>query len=108
MRAARAIRILVAGWVLLTSCSLLHTSQLIAVPSGCGDCHRDRISANWTLVYRPVDLADETGRVPWRRPESTVVAGAGSGEQELMAQRCFHCHLAPDAAHRDSSGFYHP
>lgn len=99
-------RILLLGplFGLLLACSMAGAWHSIAPPGECDACHSLAIGHDWSLVYRAVQLNDETGHLAWQRPQ-VLLPDASSGQRiKLREQPCFHCHRSPDQKHLERRG----
>lgn len=95
--------------MILVGCAMFKSWKSIPPPGGCDQCHRVPIAYNWVLVYQPVTLNDESGKLAWQQPESlqTKTPTDRLEQQKMTEQRCFRCHKGPNEAHSDRVGRYH-
>lgn len=98
--------LLLAG--LLVACGMISSWKAIPPPGGCESCHQQQISADWKVAYAPATLTDETGKLPWQKPEAMLPPAVSPlEEKKVTEERCFRCHKGPDKAHVEYKGRYH-
>ncbi|MFW9603871.1 MAG: cytochrome C [Trichlorobacter sp.] len=96
----------------LTACSMFSAWKSIPPPGGCNECHSGEISANWKVMYQPVILSNEQGRLPFQQPGYDMPGRPSQPRSELDVKkvedsRCFECHSTPNQAHTQFKGRYH-
>jgi hypothetical protein len=99
-------QILLLAVFLLTGCAMFSAWHRIPAPEGCSECHQTSINADWQVLYKPVDLNDETGKLSWQQPSSVEPEPAPQEQRELTNQACFKCHRSPDKEHKKYQGSY--
>ncbi len=92
--------------LLLAGCAMFSAWKEIPAPEGCSECHQVSINGDWQVLYKPVDLNDETGRVGWQQPSSLEPEAAPEEQREVLHQECFRCHRSPDKDHKKYKGNY--
>jgi hypothetical protein len=92
--------------LLLAGCAMFSAWKSIPAPQGCSECHQVSISGDWQILYRPVDLNDETGKLGWQQPISLQPETIPQEQRELSSQTCFKCHRSPDKKHKQYKGSY--
>lgn len=93
--------------LLLAGCAMFSAWKEIPAPEGCSECHQVSINGDWQVLYKPVDLNDETGKVAWQQPSSVEPEAVPEGKREVLNQECFRCHRSPDKKHKQYKGNYH-
>jgi hypothetical protein len=78
----------------------------IPAPQGCSECHQTSINGDWQILYKPVELNDETGKLAWQQPLSVEAEPVPQGQREVSGQACFKCHRSPDSSHKKYRGSY--
>lgn len=106
-----ALLLLCGSVATLCGCAMFTAWKSIPPPGGCDQCHTVAISANWQVTYKPVNLADERGRLPFQTPEFNQPDLGGQQsrleEKKLDEMACFDCHNAPTQTHRGRKGRFH-
>ena len=97
---------IVLAVLLLAGCAMFSSWQKIPAPEGCGECHQTSINGDWQILYKPVDLNDETGKVAWQQPTSLEPEVIPQEQREVTNQTCFKCHRSPDQKHKQYKGAY--
>ncbi len=96
---------------LICGCAMFTAWKAIPPPGGCDQCHTVPINSKWTMAYKAPILSDERNRDYFQRPEYTMPPSARPSSQletrKVEDQKCFACHKAPDAAHKERMGRYH-
>ena len=92
--------------LLLAGCAMFSAWKEIPAPEGCSECHQVSINGDWQVLYKPVDLNDETGRVGWQQPASLEPEVVPQQQREVLSQECFRCHRSPDNKHKEYKGNY--
>lgn len=96
----------------LPGCSMLTSWKSIPPPGGCDQCHSVELSANWSVTYQAVTIADERGHLAFQTPQYNTPGRKEQPSSELQLRktaesRCFACHKSPTPAHRERVGRYH-
>jgi len=92
--------------LLLAGCAMFTSWAKIPAPEGCSECHQVPINGDWQILYKPVDLNDETGKLAWQQPSSLEAEPVPQEQRELTNQTCFKCHRSPDKKHKAYKGSY--
>lgn len=96
-----------------SSCAMFTAWKSIPPPGGCDQCHSVPIANNWQVTYKAPTLTDERGRPYFQTEQYTMTQTAGTRPQsdldrrKVEEQRCFECHRAPSAAHKERLGRFH-
>ncbi len=90
----------------LAGCAMFTSWAKIPAPEGCSECHQVPINGDWQVLYKPVDLNDETGKLAWQQPSSVEAEPVPQELRELSNQACFKCHRSPDKKHKEYTGSY--
>ncbi len=104
---------LISGFLfaLLAGCAMFTSWQAIPPPGGCDQCHTIPISKNWFLAYQAPYLNDERNKDYWQTEQYTMPNKSKPSSpievQKLQDLKCFDCHKAPNAAHRERMGRFH-
>lgn len=104
MTVLRRVTLLIS--LLLAGCAMFSAWKEIPAPEGCSECHQVSINGDWQVLYKPVDLNDETGRVGWQQPSSLEPEDVPQQQREVLSQECFRCHRSPDNKHKAYKGNY--
>ena len=95
-------------------CAMFSAWKSIPPPGGCDQCHSVPISNNWQVTYKVPNLTDERSNRPYFQTEAaTMPQTTGTRPQteldkrKVEEQRCFECHRAPSAAHKERMGRFH-
>ncbi len=95
----------------VNGCAMLTAWKSIPPPGGCDQCHTVPISTNWKVSYRPADISDERGRLPFQTPEYNQQTLGGQerpkDSKQVEGKACFDCHRSPDFEHREYKGKFH-
>ena len=92
--------------LLLAGCAMFTSIKKIPAPEGCAECHQVPINGDWQILYKPVDLNDETGKLGWQQPSSLEPEVVPREQQEVTHKECFRCHRTPDKKHKKYKGNY--
>ncbi|HEU0264222.1 MAG TPA: cytochrome C [Geobacterales bacterium] len=108
----RTLAVTVAGFLLLTGCSMFTAWKSIPPPGGCDSCHSLPVNNNWKVAYVAPVLTSEAEQHPYFQSERYTVTrtdrpGSRADALKLEDQRCFDCHRLPSPAHKERTGRYH-
>lgn len=98
---------------LCCGCAMFTAWKSIPPPGGCDQCHSVPISNNWQFTYKAPNLTDERNRPYFQTEQYTMQSTVDSrpptelDKRKVEELRCFECHRAPSAAHKERMGRFH-